>query len=207
MLADLLSAYDECKMAVVGAVEGLLAKTGLQPSDVLSLLTQDVLVTTCSIYCPTPSMASMVVNHFKMNEDIQSYHLGGMGCANGVVAINMVSDLLKAHPNANALFITNETTTPAFYRGQDKSRLVTNVLFRNRHRRSVSMQAMNPGAHIAAAVVCRMGASAMLLSNKQSWAGRAKYRLVSTTLQTYPSLSSSYQSTPFQLTTRSVAAS
>jgi len=25
----------------------------------------------------------------------QSYHLGGMGCSNGVVAINMVQDLLK----------------------------------------------------------------------------------------------------------------
>jgi hypothetical protein len=32
---------------------------------------QDILVTTCSIYCPTPSMASMVVNHFKMRKDIQ----------------------------------------------------------------------------------------------------------------------------------------
>lgn len=40
-------------------------------------------------------MASMVVNHFKMRSDIQSYHLGGMGCANGVVAINMVKDLLE----------------------------------------------------------------------------------------------------------------
>ena len=32
----------------------------------------------CSIYCPTPSMASMVVNHFKMRTDIQAYHLGGV---------------------------------------------------------------------------------------------------------------------------------
>ena len=27
--------------------------------------------------------------------DIQSYHLGGMGCSNGVVGINLVRDLLK----------------------------------------------------------------------------------------------------------------
>jgi 3-ketoacyl-CoA synthase len=52
-------------MAVCGALEGLLHKTGLQAKDV------DILVTTCSIYCPTPSMASMVVNHFKMRPDVQ----------------------------------------------------------------------------------------------------------------------------------------
>ena len=37
----------------------------------------------------------MVVNHYKMRGDIQSYHLGGMGCANGTIAINLVRDLLK----------------------------------------------------------------------------------------------------------------
>ncbi len=39
-------------------------------------------------------MASMVVNAFGLRSDIQAYHLGGMGCANGVVAVNMVADLL-----------------------------------------------------------------------------------------------------------------
>ncbi len=36
----------------------------------------DILVTTCSIYCPTPSMASMVVNAFKLRKDVQ---VGGCG--------------------------------------------------------------------------------------------------------------------------------
>ncbi|GFH15283.1 predicted protein [Haematococcus lacustris] len=137
----------EAKLVLVGAFEGLLAKTGLAPADI------DILVTTCSIYCPTPSLASMLINHFKMRPGIQSYSLNGMGCANGVVAINLIRDLLQAHPNSNAVFLTTEITTPAFYRGKDKSRLVTNVLF-------------------------RMGASAMLFSNKRRWAGRAKYRLL-----------------------------
>lgn len=59
---------------------------------------------------------------------------------------------VQARPNSVALFVTNETTTPAFYQGQDKHRLVTNVLF-------------------------RMGAAAMLFTNKRSWASRAKYTL------------------------------
>ncbi len=35
-------------MCLTGALDGLLAKTGLRPKDI------DILVTTCSIYCPTP---------------------------------------------------------------------------------------------------------------------------------------------------------
>ena len=30
-----------------------------------------------------------------MRPDIQSYHLGGMGCGTGVVGINLIRDLLK----------------------------------------------------------------------------------------------------------------
>jgi 3-ketoacyl-CoA synthase len=61
---------------------------------------------------------------------MQSYHLGGMGCANGVVAVNLVRDLLQAHPNSNAVLLTTETTTPAYYPGRDKHRQITNLLFR-----------------------------------------------------------------------------
>eukprot|EP00798_Chlamydomonas_sp_ICE-L_P015297 gene15297-21382_t len=74
---DLAAAEWECREAVLGAAEGLLEKTGLSPRDI------DIVITTCSIYCSTPSLASMLVNHFKMKSDIKSYHLGGMGCANG----------------------------------------------------------------------------------------------------------------------------
>lgn len=52
----------------------------------------------------------------------------------------------------NALFVCTETVTPACYRGFDKHRLVTNVIF-------------------------RMGAAAMLLSNKRSMIPHAKYQL------------------------------
>lgn len=36
----------------------------------------------------------------------------------------------QANPEANVILVTHETTTPAFYKGKDKHRLVTNVLFR-----------------------------------------------------------------------------
>jgi 3-ketoacyl-CoA synthase len=119
--AGLDDAAVECRMALCGALEGLLHKTGLTPNDI------DILVTTCSIYCPTPSMASMVVNYFKMKPSVQSYSLGGMGCSNGVVSINMIRDLLKARPNSNAVLLTTETTTPVFYPGKDKHRMVSGL--------------------------------------------------------------------------------
>jgi predicted naringenin-chalcone synthase len=39
-------------------------------------------------------MTSMLINMFGMREDIQAYHLGGMGCSMGVVGLNLVRDLL-----------------------------------------------------------------------------------------------------------------
>jgi hypothetical protein len=61
---------------------------GLEPTQI------DILVTNCSIYCPVPSMTSMLINMFGMREDVQAYHLGGMGCSMGVVGLNLVRDLL-----------------------------------------------------------------------------------------------------------------
>lgn len=139
-------AMEEAKMVTCGAIEGLLKKQGLQPKDV------DIIVTTCSIFCPTPSLTSMVVNHFGMRTDVQSYHLGGMGCSNGVVAVNLINDLLKARPNSNAILLTTEVTTPAYYKGKDKHRQVTNMIFRT-------------------------GAAAVMFSNKPAMLRKAKYVL------------------------------
>lgn len=41
------------------------------------------------------SLASMVINHYKLRQEVQAYHLGGMGCSNGTIAINLVRDMLK----------------------------------------------------------------------------------------------------------------
>eukprot|EP00210_Caulerpa_lentillifera_P004224 g4029.t1 len=136
----------EMELSLFGAVEGLLEKTNISPKDV------DILVTCCSIFCPTPSMTAAIVNRFKMRPDIQSYHLGGMGCSMGVVSVNLIRDLLKAHPNSVAMLCTTEITTPAFYTGTDRSRVVTNLLF-------------------------RMGGAAMLFTNRPTRKLRPKYKL------------------------------
>jgi len=46
-----------------------LYASGVRPEQV------DILVTNCSIFSATPSLASMLINKFKFRTDVQSYHL------------------------------------------------------------------------------------------------------------------------------------
>ena len=70
----------------------MLDKTGLKPKDV------DALITNCCTFNPVPSLSAAVVNHFKMKQSIKTYHLGGMGCAASVIAMDIAQELLKARP-------------------------------------------------------------------------------------------------------------
>ncbi len=44
----------------------------------------------------------MIINHFKMRADIDSYHLGGMGCSAGVIAIGLAQKLLRVGRRAGS---------------------------------------------------------------------------------------------------------
>lgn len=65
----------------------------------------------------------------------------------------MFNYLLQVHPGSNALVISTEIITPNFYKGNRRDMLLPNCLF-------------------------RMGAAAILLSNRRRDASRAKYRLL-----------------------------
>ena len=69
---------------------------GIKPEQV------DILITNCSIFCPTPSLASMLINKFKFRRDVEAYHLGGMGCSIGVVAVGLVRDMLEVGARTRA---------------------------------------------------------------------------------------------------------
>jgi predicted naringenin-chalcone synthase len=62
---------------------------GLKATDI------DILVVNCSLFCPTPSLSAMIVNHFGMRQDVLSYNLGGMGCSAGVIAIGLAEKMLQ----------------------------------------------------------------------------------------------------------------
>ncbi|KAK8543477.1 hypothetical protein V6N13_076286 [Hibiscus sabdariffa] len=53
----------------------------------------------------------MVINHYKLRGNIQSYNLGGMGCSAGLISIDLAKHLLQVHPNSYALVISMENIT------------------------------------------------------------------------------------------------
>ncbi|KAL3620862.1 hypothetical protein CASFOL_035774 [Castilleja foliolosa] len=137
---------EETEIVLFTAVKDLLEKHKVNTKEI------DILVTNCSIFCPTPSIASMIVNKFQFKENIKSISLSGMGCSAGILAVSLAKDLLKVHKNSLALVLSMEAISPNGYDGKIKSMLLSNTLF-------------------------RMGGVAVLLSNKKRDKPKAKYIL------------------------------
>jgi 3-ketoacyl-CoA synthase len=139
-------ARDEAAMVMFGSLNELFEKTGVHPQMV------DILIVNCSLFNPTPSLASMIINRYKLRSDIKSLNLAGMGCSAGLISIDLAKDLLQVHRNAIAIVVSTENITQNWYRGAEKSMLVPNTLF-------------------------RMGCAAIMLTNRSNLRSRAKYSL------------------------------
>ncbi|XP_037425588.1 3-ketoacyl-CoA synthase 1-like [Triticum dicoccoides] len=140
----------EAEAVMFGCLDALFASTGIDPRRDVRIL-----IVNCSLFNPTPSLASMIIHHYKMREDVKSFNLGGMGCSAGLIAIDLAKDMLQANPNSYAVVLSTENITLNWYFGNDRSMLLSNCIF-------------------------RMGGAAALLSNRRADAGRAKYRLLHT---------------------------
>lgn len=117
-------ARKEAEMVMFGAIDELLAKTGVKAKDI------GILVVNCSLFNPTPSLSAMVVNHYKLRGNILSYNLGGMGCSAGLISIDLAKQLLQVQPNSYALVVSMENITLNWYFGNNRSMLVSNCIFR-----------------------------------------------------------------------------
>lgn len=145
--ADMALARHEAELVMFSAVADLLARTGLHPRQI------DVLVVNCSLFNPTPSLSAMIINHFKMRSDIESYNLGGMGCSAGIISIGLARKLLGSLGRGGyALVVSTENITQNWYRGSDRSMLIPNTIF-------------------------RMGSAAVILTNRLMERRRALYQL------------------------------
>ncbi|XP_010274237.1 PREDICTED: 3-ketoacyl-CoA synthase 11-like [Nelumbo nucifera] len=153
----------EMETVMFGAIDEVLKKTGVKPSDI------GIVIANCSVFSPTPSLVGMIVNHYKLRNNILSYSLGGMGCSAGVISLDLAKKLLQVHPNTYALVVSTENITLNWYLGNNRSKLVSNCLF-------------------------RMGAGAVLLSNKMSDRHRAKYELLHTLRTHYGAEERGYRS-------------
>ncbi|KAF8650757.1 hypothetical protein HU200_063661 [Digitaria exilis] len=150
-LLNMAEARAEAESVMFGAIDALLAKTGISTADI------GVLVVNSSVFNPTPSHSSAIVNRYKLREDIASYNLGGMGCSAGLISIDLAKKLLQdvEHRRTYALVVSMEAMTLNWYRGNNRSMLMASCLF-------------------------RMGGAAVLLSNRGGDRRRAKYELLHT---------------------------
>ncbi|KAG5232412.1 3-ketoacyl-CoA synthase [Salix suchowensis] len=143
---SLSSTIDEVEMVLFTVVQDLFTKHRIDPKNV------DIIITNCSLVCPTPSLATMMINKFGFRSNIKSFNLSGMGCSAGILSISLARDLLRVHRNSLALVLSMESVSSNMYQGQVKSMLLANCLF-------------------------RMGGAAILLSNRKSDRQVAKYEL------------------------------
>ncbi|KAI3699111.1 hypothetical protein L2E82_43160 [Cichorium intybus] len=144
---SLEASRNEAELVIYSSLDSLFKKTGLNPHEV------DILVLNCSVFAPAPSLTSMIMTKYKLREDVKTFNLSGMGCSAGLISVNLTQDLLKIHPNSNAIVITTEIITLFYYTGKDRSMLLPNCLF-------------------------RMGGASVLLSNKKCYRKQSKYRLL-----------------------------
>ncbi|XP_049394438.1 3-ketoacyl-CoA synthase 11-like [Solanum stenotomum] len=121
---NMAEARKEAEMVMFGAIDELLAKTGVKAKDI------GILVVNCSLFNPTPSLSAMIVNHYKLRGNVMSYNLGGMGCSAGLISIDLAKQLLQVNPNSYALVVSMENITLNWYFGNNRSMLVSNCIFR-----------------------------------------------------------------------------
>ncbi|KAL1542236.1 very-long-chain 3-oxoacyl-CoA synthase [Salvia divinorum] len=106
-------------------LDGLFAKSRVSPSEI------DILVVNVSLLSPAPSLSSRIVNRYGMRPDVKAYNLSGMGCSASLIAVDLVRHMFKVYRNALAVVVSTESLGPNWYRGVDKSMMLSNCLFRS----------------------------------------------------------------------------
>ncbi|CAL5379757.1 unnamed protein product [Camellia sinensis] len=90
----------------------------------------DILVSNCSLFCPTPSITATIMNKFGFQSNVKSVSLGRLGCSAGLLSVSLAKDLLKVHKSSIALVLSMEVVKPNGYHEKAKSMLLANALFR-----------------------------------------------------------------------------
>ncbi|KAK4729691.1 hypothetical protein R3W88_022679 [Solanum pinnatisectum] len=150
MLPDKLLTFNdsrkEIEKVMFGAIDDLLWKTRVKADEI------GIVIVNIGVHNPTPSLSSMIVNRYKLGVNVLTYNISGMGCSAGLISIDLANRLLQTQVSGCALVVSTESINAGYYLGKDRSKLITNCLF-------------------------RMGAAAILLSNRFSDYRRSKYKL------------------------------
>ncbi|KAK8510276.1 hypothetical protein V6N13_103868 [Hibiscus sabdariffa] len=139
-------ANSEMDEIMFDTIDGLFVKTGVSPSEI------DILVADVSLFSPSPSLTSRIINKYKMRDNIKSFNLSGMGCSASMVAVDLVQRLFKTYENRFAIVVSTESISRHWYCGKEKSMMLSNCLFRS-------------------------GGSSILLTNKRDLKDRCLFKL------------------------------
>ncbi|KMT07755.1 hypothetical protein BVRB_6g146770 [Beta vulgaris subsp. vulgaris] len=160
-LADSLNEMDEFFQD--SSIAKLFSNSEISPQDI------DVLVVNVSMFASTPSLASRIVNHYKMRDDVKVCNLSGMGCSASLISLSVVQNHFKVQKDCYALIVTSESLSPNWYSGNDRSMILSNSLFRS-------------------------GGSAILLTNKWCLRKKAMLKLKCLVRMHHGSIDESYES-------------
>jgi 3-ketoacyl-CoA synthase len=86
---SLRAAREESEAVVFGVVDDLLRTTAVRAADV------GVVIVNSSLFSPTPSFTSLLVNRYGLRHDVVTHNLSGMGCSAGIIAIDLARHLLQ----------------------------------------------------------------------------------------------------------------
>ncbi|KAK9111162.1 hypothetical protein Scep_018681 [Stephania cephalantha] len=126
--AYLHSALQEAQEGMFSSIDSLLSKTHMSPHEI------DIVIVTCGMFNPIPSLTSILVNKYKFKHDVKTYNLSGMGCSSGAMSIDLAANIVRSssttNKTLNALVVATESISQNWYFGDDRSMLVTNCIFR-----------------------------------------------------------------------------
>ncbi|KAI4962487.1 3-ketoacyl-CoA synthase 5-like [Hordeum vulgare subsp. vulgare] len=115
----------EAELSIFTTIDDLLVKTSINLDAIA------ILIVNCSLFNTTPSLADMIMQRYRLRENICSVQLSGMGCSAGLIAVGLAKDLLQNAPsNAHALVVSTEILTGTYYTGRKREMQLTDMLFR-----------------------------------------------------------------------------
>ncbi|VAH53063.1 unnamed protein product [Triticum turgidum subsp. durum] len=115
----------EAELIVFPVIDDLLTKKRINNNAI------GVLITNCSLFCPVPSISDMIVNRYKLRDDLRIVNLSGMACSASLTAVGLASNMLQVMPwGSHVLVVSTEIIGPSYYAGDNRSMLLGNILFR-----------------------------------------------------------------------------
>ncbi|MBZ0158729.1 3-oxoacyl-[acyl-carrier-protein] synthase III C-terminal domain-containing protein [Candidatus Methylomirabilis sp.] len=89
----------------------------------------DFVVTTTCTGRLCPNLDAYFVREFAMKERVQRVHVGDMGCASGMIALQQAYNHLRAFPDHRALIVSVEICSSTYYLDDSLETAVANAIF------------------------------------------------------------------------------